>query len=255
MDQEASKRQADEYDWRSSAEAQRESDESCSDGNGRKAQSDTRGESSASSRLRRADLFIPSQPPGTGKSQTIVSIIALLKLHFRIPQPILLAAPTHVSTDHLLSLLIRAGLNPLRSGKAVKVREDLRAWTVEKRREEHPLWTRLEEAREESESNRVRLQEFREAAAMQHGERTPEMVQEECEWSRVLSLRAELTFCLTVDLEFAYKKAWRRYIALEQRLYSSLFSTADVFCCTAMGATGSKVMSVSGRASLRREVG
>lgn len=47
-----------------------------------------------------------------------------------------------------------------------------------------------------------------------------------------------------VDLEKAYKRAWRQYIAMEQRLYSSLFSTADVFCSTAMGSGASKVMSV-----------
>ena len=103
------------------------------------------------------------QPPGTGKSQTIVSLIALLKLHFRVPHPILLAAPTHVSVDHLVSLLVRAGLNPLRCGKAHRVSPEVRNWTIEQRQEEHPLWKATEAARVATEEARVKLQEFRDA--------------------------------------------------------------------------------------------
>lgn len=106
-----------------------------------------------------------AQPPGTGKSQTIVSLISLLKLHFRIPQPILLAAPTHVSTDHLLSLLVRRGLNPLRCGKPSKVSPEIEKWTIEKRQEQHPLWNRLEATRLESESVRDELKKSKEATA------------------------------------------------------------------------------------------
>jgi len=105
------------------------------------------------------------QPPGTGKSQTIVSLISLLKLHFRIPQPILLAAPTHVSTDHLLSLLVRRGLNPLRCGKPSKVSPEIEKWTIEKRQEQHPLWKRLEETRLESESLRDEVKRSNEITA------------------------------------------------------------------------------------------
>lgn len=52
-------------------------------------------------------------------------------------------------------------------------------------------------------------------------------------------------FRLKVDLEAKYRKSWRRFIALEQRLYASLLATADVFCATAIGSSASKVMSVS----------
>lgn len=92
-----------------------------------------------------------------------MSLIALLKLHFRVPHPILLAAPTHVSVDHLVSLLVRAGLNPLRCGKAHRVSPEVRNWTIEKRQEEHPLWKATEAARLASEEARVKLQEFRDA--------------------------------------------------------------------------------------------
>ncbi|GAA5867609.1 hypothetical protein JCM1840_002569 [Sporobolomyces johnsonii] len=110
-------------------------------------------------------LSLIQGPPGTGKSATIVSLIALLKRHFRIPQPILLAAPTHVSTDHLLTLLVRAGLSPLRCGRAGKVSPEIEKWTIEKRQEQHPLWSRMEEKKAESEMLRDELQKHREGMA------------------------------------------------------------------------------------------
>ncbi|KAK4046646.1 hypothetical protein OIV83_005929 [Microbotryomycetes sp. JL201] len=173
-------------------------------------------------------LSLIQGPPGTGKSATIVSMIALLKLHFRVPQPILLTAPTHVSIDHLLSLLVKAGLNPLRTGKMDKVRSDLQEWTVEKRREQHPLWTKLEQARESSEQSRIELQDFKDEMSTRGMASKPTKQDLERE----------------VELESKYRKSWRKYIALEHRLYSSLFATADVFCSTAIGAGASKVMSM-----------
>ncbi|GAA5985540.1 hypothetical protein JCM11641_007986 [Rhodosporidiobolus odoratus] len=171
-------------------------------------------------------LSLIQGPPGTGKSQTIVSLISLLKLHFRVPFPILLAAPTHVSVDHLLSLLVRAGLNPLRCGKASKVSNpEAEKWTIEKRREQHPLWQRMEQAREESETARLGVLELREAAVV------GELEQKKAEKA-------------TFTLEEKYRKAWRKFVMLEQKLYASLLATADVFCATALGSGASKVLSM-----------
>ncbi|BGP44197.1 hypothetical protein JCM10450v2_000006 [Rhodotorula kratochvilovae] len=171
-------------------------------------------------------LSLIQGPPGTGKSQTLVSLIALLKLHFRIPSPILLSAPTHVSVDHLVLLLVRAGLNPLRCGKAAKVAPEVQPWTIERRQEQHPLWERLEKAREESEGFRLELQEWRDARremANDGGKAADEK---------------------DLELEGKYRKAWRRYIMLEHKLYSSLLATADVFCATALGSGASKVLNM-----------
>ncbi|GAA5983326.1 hypothetical protein JCM5350_003073 [Sporobolomyces pararoseus] len=172
-------------------------------------------------------LSLIQGPPGTGKSQTIVSLISLLKLHFRIPQPILLAAPTHVSTDHLLSLLVRRGLNPLRCGKPSKVSPEIEKWTIEKRQEQHPLWNRLEETRLEGESLRDEVKRSKEVTA-----------------SILNPKERALAEARDADLENKYRKMWRKYIMLEQKLYSSLLATADVFCATALGSGASKVLSL-----------
>ncbi|GAA6019068.1 hypothetical protein JCM10207_006307 [Rhodosporidiobolus poonsookiae] len=171
-------------------------------------------------------LSLIQGPPGTGKSQTIVSLIALLKLHFRVPFPILLAAPTHVSVDHLLSLLVKAGLNPLRCGKASKVSSPAaEKWTIERRQEQHPLWERMERAREESEALRGELVAQREVVVE----------------SATQQKEADKT---AFALEEKYRKAWRKFVMLEQKLYSSLLATADVFCATALGSGASKVLSM-----------
>lgn len=163
------------------------------------------------------------QPPGTGKSATIVSIITLLKRHFRIPQPILLAAPTHVSVDHLLSLLIDAGLNPVRTGRANRVRETLRPWTVEDQRQRHPLWEPTETAREASEAAREALQQWKDKLARLKAKPTAKRLME----GQILGDE--------------YRKLWRRFVSYEHRLHASLLATADVFCSTAIGAGQNKV--------------
>lgn len=45
-------------------------------------------------------------------------------------------------------------------------------------------------------------------------------------------------------LEEKYRKSWRKFVMLEQKLYASLLATADVFCATALGSGASKVLGV-----------
>ena len=168
-------------------------------------------------------LSLIQGPPGTGKSATIVSIITLLKHHFRIPQPILLAAPTHVSADHLLSLLVDAGLNPVRMGRASRVREALRPWTVEEQRTRHPLWDATEAAREGSETARAAHELWKEKTARLKLKPTAK---------RLAEGQALLE---------EYRRLWRRFVSYEHRLHASLLATADVFCSTAIGAGQNKV--------------
>jgi hypothetical protein len=80
----------------------------------------------------------------------------------------LLTAPTHVSVDHLLQLLIEADINPMRAGRLSRVRPSLQDWTIEKRQESHPLWSRTEEARNESERLRKEIVHHKEQLSLRH---------------------------------------------------------------------------------------
>ena len=167
------------------------------------------------------------QPPGTGKSATIVALIKLLKHHFRVPEPILLAAPTHVSTDHLLSMLVEAGLSPLRIGKADRVSPDLRQWTIEQRRTEHPLYQTSEDARLEAELSRI--------------ERNRSQEEIKTAKTRTQERRLRETYELA---DARYRAAVRKAYVFEHRLLSSLMTTADVFLGTTIGAGASTALRV-----------
>lgn len=152
-----------------------------------------------------------------------MALIKLLKQHFRVPAPILLVAPTHVSIDHLLSMLVDDGLNPLRLGKIPRVRADLQQWTVDQRRERHPMWRRTEEAREASETARKELLAWRE---------------------RHIGTSDPATMTTETLLSERYRRCWRKFIAYEHRLYSSLFATVDVFCATSIGSGTNRILDV-----------
>ncbi|EJU00563.1 P-loop containing nucleoside triphosphate hydrolase protein [Dacryopinax primogenitus] len=61
-------------------------------------------------------LSLVQGPPGTGKTKTIIEAARLLKLHFEVPQPLLVATYTNVAVDNLVAGLAAAGLRPLRVG-------------------------------------------------------------------------------------------------------------------------------------------
>ena len=61
------------------------------------------------------------QPPGTGKTRTIIETVKLLKAHFEVPQPLMICTYTNVAVDNLVEGLMKAGLKPLRVGFGGKV--------------------------------------------------------------------------------------------------------------------------------------
>ncbi|WVQ79928.1 hypothetical protein IAT38_002029 [Cryptococcus sp. DSM 104549] len=89
-------------------------------------------------------LSLVQGPPGTGKTRVIIETIKLLKHHFQIPHPILVCAHTNVAVDNLVSGLTRHGVKALRIGQPLRVREDLREWTLEQRAKQHPLYWKVE---------------------------------------------------------------------------------------------------------------
>ncbi|KAF9074542.1 P-loop containing nucleoside triphosphate hydrolase protein [Rhodocollybia butyracea] len=100
------------------------------------------------------DFIFPSnhakQPPGTGKTLTIISTVKLLKIIFRVPQPLLVCTYTNVAVDNLVEGLAKAGLKPLRAastagaGKSINSadpsRANLNQWTLEYQLQHHPRY-------------------------------------------------------------------------------------------------------------------
>eukprot|EP00798_Chlamydomonas_sp_ICE-L_P001599 gene1599-32988_t len=84
-------------------------------------------------------------PPGTGKTTTIVKFLKLLKHKFGFTLPVLACAQSNVAVDNLLEGLSDCGVNVVRVGQPVKVRESLRDATLDARLLAHPLQESISE--------------------------------------------------------------------------------------------------------------
>lgn len=95
------------------------------------------------------------QPPGTGKTNTIIETIKLLKvgnsqyllsqtylqmqLHFQVPQPILVCTFTNVAVDNLVEGFAAKGLKPLRVSFSGKARASITEHTLDHKVNGHEL--------------------------------------------------------------------------------------------------------------------
>ncbi|KZO91754.1 P-loop containing nucleoside triphosphate hydrolase protein [Calocera viscosa TUFC12733] len=85
-------------------------------------------------------LSLVQGPPGTGKTKTIIEAVRLLKMHFEVPQPVLVATYTNVAVDNLVGGLADAGLKPLRvGGEELNQRAGLEKHRLEVKMAAHPL--------------------------------------------------------------------------------------------------------------------
>jgi superfamily I DNA and/or RNA helicase len=82
-------------------------------------------------------LTLIQGPPGTGKTHTAVRILRRWSLEGNAP--ILAVAESNVAVDNLLQGLLAIGVDAVRLGQPVKVRESLREATLDARMERHRL--------------------------------------------------------------------------------------------------------------------
>uniref|UniRef100_A0A6B2KXZ2 AAA+ ATPase domain-containing protein n=1 Tax=Arcella intermedia TaxID=1963864 RepID=A0A6B2KXZ2_9EUKA len=98
----------------------------------------------------RRKLSLVQGPPGTGKTHTAIQLLCILvSLYAKENISILASAYTNVATDNLLEGLRDNGINALRIGKPVKVREELRDATLQAHLERHPDQKKLERLRQQ----------------------------------------------------------------------------------------------------------
>ena len=100
-------------------------------------------------------LSLIQGPPGTGKTFTAVHLLKQLSQMGK--GPILACAESNVAVDNLLEGLVNIGVNAVRIGKPVKVRESLRNSTLDALIEQHPLQDEIEYIKQQNEDLRKDL--------------------------------------------------------------------------------------------------
>ena len=98
-------------------------------------------------------------PPGTGKTYTAVRL--LHELTSKNSTQILATAESNVAVDNLLQGLLELGINAVRIGKPVKVRENLRKATLDYNINNHPLNEELEIIQDENRAIQIQLPKLR----------------------------------------------------------------------------------------------
>ena len=104
-------------------------------------------------------LTLIQGPPGTGKTYTAVHLLSILAQ--RGSGPLLATAESNVAVDNLLEGLLELGVNALRIGRPVKVREALREATLDAVLENHPMQEELAFLQDEQRELRKALPSLR----------------------------------------------------------------------------------------------
>ncbi|KAJ9092501.1 hypothetical protein QFC19_008714 [Naganishia cerealis] len=90
-----------------------------------------------------SNISLIQGPPGTGKTRTIIEMLRLLKVHWEVPQAILVSAYTNAACDNLAEGMSKRGLKVLRYGSKSRIREDLHELTLDQHLDRHPDKNRL----------------------------------------------------------------------------------------------------------------
>ena len=147
-------------------------------------------------------LSLIQGPPGTGKTFTAVHLLKQLSQTGK--GPILACAESNVAVDNLLEGLVNIGVNAVRIGKPVKVRESLRNNTLDALIEQHPLQDEIEYIKQQNED-----------------------------------LRKDLNSLKGKDKGLAHrdiKNNFKDIRTLENNVIASLLDSAEVVCATTIGS-------------------
>ncbi|KAH8913978.1 P-loop containing nucleoside triphosphate hydrolase protein [Atractiella rhizophila] len=173
-------------------------------------------------------LSLIQGPPGTGKTLTIVRALKLLKVHFQVPFPILVCAPTHVAVDHLLQSCVNEGLVPLRVGRPDKIGEGAQPWSAETKRTEHRLFGVIENLKRKAEREGRELENVRRRRL-------------EMEAEGVVSGGKSAAERL---IETSLRETSKKIFNLSQTMHGEILSKIDVVCSTTWGTSALELHTV-----------
>ncbi|KAJ6554012.1 P-loop containing nucleoside triphosphate hydrolase protein [Mycena vulgaris] len=167
-------------------------------------------------------------PPGTGKTKTIIETIKLLKVHFEVPQPLLVCTYTNVAVDNLVEGLAASGVKPLRVGFAGKVKSSLVEHTLDYKLECHPLKPSLDALAKQEEAVSQRIRDLSKKLTDIKKSKTGTSANAQ-ERKRQIIANMEADLAVRQRIQTSLKA---RMYALEMRMLRDVVSKADVICTT-----------------------
>ncbi|GLB44126.1 putative P-loop containing nucleoside triphosphate hydrolase protein [Lyophyllum shimeji] len=161
-------------------------------------------------------------PPGTGKTKTIIEAVKLLKLHFEVPQPILVCTYTNVAVDNLVEGLIASGVKALRVGSGSNVRSSLIQHTLDHKLANHHLSPSLLGLIKGEDQLAAKVDDLRSRLGEVTKQKRSTRAQQKAE---------NMTRAL-LAMEANHAQLRSRKYAMRQEMLRDVVSAADVICTT-----------------------
>ncbi|KAF8901061.1 AAA domain-containing protein [Gymnopilus junonius] len=170
-------------------------------------------------------------PPGTGKTKTIIETIKLLKVHFEVPQPLLVCTYTNVAVDNLVEGFANVGVKPLRIGYNGNVRQSCLPHSLDYKLEQHPLHPSLtslmkDEADVDSHIRNLTIETKELDKKIEESKRPRKATLE-----RARNMKEAL-----LKLCIRHKAMKRKVYAMSQQMLRDVIADADVICTTCITA-------------------
>ncbi|PPQ98679.1 hypothetical protein CVT24_003306 [Panaeolus cyanescens] len=166
-------------------------------------------------------------PPGTGKTKTIIETVKLLKLHFEVPQPILLCTYTNVAVDNLVEGLVKAGVKALRVGFSGNVKSSLIHTTLDYKLEQHALHPKLCSSIDKEAQLASQKKELSKSVLALDYKLSLQSRPRKDTLARLVKMKEAL-----VALENRHKKSKAKIYAIQQQMLREVVADADVICTT-----------------------
>ncbi|KAJ8521488.1 hypothetical protein ONZ45_g1808 [Pleurotus djamor] len=167
-------------------------------------------------------------PPGTGKTKTIIETIKLLKKHFEVPHPLLVATYTNVAVDNLVEGLAAAGVSPLRVGFGGKA--SLSHHTLDHKLDFHPLRSTLDELVKQSDEVHSQWHKLTDDIEAYRGKLTGKNMTEK----RLVRLKRMEDGAQKLLARLGALRS-KRY-AVHQEMLRDVLQSADVICTTCVSS-------------------
>jgi len=158
--------------------------------------------------LQANDIAVIHGPPGTGKTTTLVALVAEL---LKTEKQILVCSPSNIAIDLLTEKISEKNIQVLRLGNPTRVSDNLLSRTLDGKISQHPQFKEIKNYRKMAQEYKSMARKYKRTFG-----------RDEREQRNLLNAEA--------------KNLTKEAVLLEDYIVKEQFATAQVICCTLLGA-------------------